>query len=99
MSSSAAAAIAIGAGVLALAALAFAGFAWARFRAVRAAQQTLLGRGSSDLVDFAVALQGRMDETHRTVDEVAGGIAQLARRIDGVVSRVAVVRYDAHRRA
>ncbi len=96
MSSSAAAAIAIGAGVLALAALALAGVAWSRLRGIRAAQQSLLGRGSADLVDFAVSLQGRIDETHRKLDELVGGIAQLDRRIDGTVSRVAVVRYDAY---
>jgi hypothetical protein len=96
MAWSAAAAIALGAGVLALAALVFAGVAWSRLRAVRSAQQALLGRGSSDLVDFAVALQGRLDETQRKFDELAGGVAQLDRRVDGVVSRVAVVRYDAY---
>ena len=96
MSSSAAAAIAIGAGVLAVAALVFAGVVWSRLRAIRTAQQALLGRGSADLVDFAVALQGRIDETYRKLDELGGGLAQLDRRVDGVVSRVAVVRYDAY---
>ena len=96
MSASVAAAIAIGAGVLAVAGLALAGVAWSRVRAIRSAQQALLGRGSSDLVDFAVSLQGRLDETHRNLDGLTSGIAQLDRRIDGVVSRVAVVRYDAY---
>jgi len=96
VSSWAAAAIAIGAGVLAIAGLALAGVAWGRLRAIRAAQQSLLGRGSADLVDFAVSLQGRIDETHRKFDELAGGVAQLDRRVDGTVSRVAVVRYDAY---
>ena len=96
MSSSTAAAIAIGAGVLAVAGLALAGVAWSRLRAIRSAQQALLGRGSSDLVDFAVSLQGRLDETHRNLDELASGISRLDRRVDGVVSRVAVVRYDAY---
>jgi hypothetical protein len=96
VSSSAAAGIAIGAGVLAIVALVLAGVALSRLRAVRAAQQALLGRGSADLVDFAVALQGRIDETYRKLDELGGGIAQVDRRVDGVVSRVAVVRYDAY---
>jgi len=96
VSSSSAAAIAIGAGVLAVAALVFAGVLWSRLRAIRSAQQVLLGRGSADLVDFAVALQGRIDETYRKLDELGGGLAQLDRRVDGVVSRVAVVRYDAY---
>ena len=96
MSSSVAAGIAIGAGVLAVVALVFAGIAWSRLRAIRSAQQTLLGRGSADLVDFAVALQGRIDETYRKLDELGDGLAQLDRRVDDVVSRVAVVRYDAY---
>lgn len=96
MSTSAAAAIAIGACVLAVAALVLAAVAWSRLRAIREAQQALLGRGSSDLVDFAVALQGRLDETHRKLDDVVGEMARLDRRVDGVVSRVAVVRYDAY---
>jgi hypothetical protein len=96
MSSSAAVAIAIGAGVLAVAGLVLAGVALSRLRAIRSAQQALLGRGSSDLVDFAVSLQGRIDDTNRKLDELEGGIAQLDRRVDGVVSRVAVVRYDAY---
>jgi len=96
VSASAAAAIAIGAGVLAVAGLVLAGVAWNRVHAIRSAQQTLLGRGSADLVDFAVSLQGRLDDTHRNLDDLVGTIAQLDRRVDGVVSRVAVVRYDAY---
>jgi hypothetical protein len=96
MSSSAAAAIAIAAGVLAVAALLLAAVAWSRLRSIRTAQQALLGRGSSDLIDFAVSLQGRMDENYRRLDELANGNAELHRRVDGVVSRVAVVRYDAY---
>ena len=96
MSSSAAGAIAIGAGVLAVAGLALAGVVGSRLRGIRSAQQALLGRGNSDLVDFAVSLQGRLDETYRSLDELASGIARLDRRVDGVVSRAAVVRYDAY---
>lgn len=96
MSSSAAAAIAIGAGVLAVVGIAVAAVALSRLHAIRSAQQALLGRGSSDLVDFAVALQGRLDETHRKLDGVADGMGRLDRRVDGVVSRLAVVRYDAY---
>ena len=91
-----AAGIAIAAGVLAVAALVFAGVVWSRLRGIREAQQALLGRGSGDLIDFAVALQGRIDETHRKFDDLAGALGQLDRRVDGVVSRVAVVRYDAY---
>ncbi len=96
MSSSAAAVIAIAAGVVAVAALVFVVVVWSRLRGIREAQQALLGRGSADLVDFAVALQGRIDETYRKLDDLGGELAQLGRRVDGVVSRVAVVRYDAY---
>ena len=93
---SAAAAIAIGAGVLAVAGIVLAGLAWSRLRSIRSAQQTLLGRGGSDLVDFAVALQARIDETNRHVDDLVAALGQLDRRVDGAVTRVAVVRYDAY---
>jgi Protein of unknown function (DUF4446) len=67
-----------------------------RLRRVRAAQLSLLGSGSGDLVDFAVSLQGRIDGLHRAVDELAAALGRLERRIDASVSRLAVVRYDAY---
>ncbi len=96
MSSSAAGWIAIGAATLAIVALALAVVFYARLRTVRAAQQTLLGGGSSDLVDFAVSLQGRIDSVNSSVDGLESRLARLDRRVDGTVSRVAVVRYDAY---
>ena len=99
MSASVAGWIAIAAAAVALVAIAMAVVLQLRLRRVRAAQVALLGRGSGDLVDFAVSLQGRLDETHRNLDEVASGIARLDRRVDGVVSRVAVVRYDAYEKS
>ena len=39
--------------------------------ALRDAQRTLVGGGRKDLVEFAVSLQGRIDDLHRAVDEVA----------------------------
>ena len=96
MSSSAAGWIAIAAAAVALAALATALVLQVRLRRVRAAQAALLGRGSGDLVDFAVSLQGRIDGLHRAVDEVAAGLGRLERRVDSTVSRLAVVRYDAY---
>ena len=96
LSSSTAAWIAIGAGVGALLAAAFAVLAWRELRRVRAAQQVLLGGGKGDLVDFAVSLQGRIDDLHRAVDEVAAGLVRVDRRVDGCVSKTAIVRYDAY---
>lgn len=96
MSASVAGSIAIGAVALAAAALAWAVVLHLRLRGVRAAQQTLIGGGSVDLVDFAVALQGRIDGVHRGVDDLETRLQQVDRRVDGTVSRVAVVRYDAY---
>jgi hypothetical protein len=91
------------AGVIAIAAAAVAVLGIAivlalhlRLRRVRAAQTSMLGSGSGDLVDFAVSLQGRIDGLHRAVDELAAALGRLERRIDSSVSRLAVVRYDAY---
>lgn len=96
VSSSVAAWIAIGAAVAAVVALLLAAALFLRLRRVRAGQRALIGDGTSDLVDFAVSLQGRMDGLHRSVDDVTSELAGLGRRIDGTVSRTAVVRYDAY---
>jgi hypothetical protein len=66
-----------------------------RLRRVRAAQQVLLGGEKGDLVDFAVSLQGRIDDLHRAVDEVAAGLGRVDRRVDGCVGKTSIVRYDA----
>ena len=63
---------------------------------VREAQMVLLGGGKSDLVDFAVSLQARIDDLHRAVDEVAAALARVDRRVDGSVTNTSVVRYDAY---
>ncbi len=70
--------------------------AWSKLRAVRAAQRVLLGGGKQDLVDFAVSLQGRIDDLHRAVDEIAGGLSRVDRRVDTAVSKTSLVRYDAY---
>ncbi len=95
-SSSTAAWIAIAAACVALLAVAIAAYAWTRLRTVRAAQNVLLGGGKADLVDFAVSLQARIDDLHRSVDEVAAGPARLGGRIDGCVAKTSIVRYDAY---
>jgi hypothetical protein len=89
--------------ILAVIALAVAGVALAvtgamylTLRRVRSAQTTLLGAGKQDFVDFAVSLQGRIDDLYRAVDEVATGLSRVDRRIDGCVSKTSIVRYDAY---
>jgi Protein of unknown function (DUF4446) len=88
--------IAIGAAVVAGAAVVIAVVAWSKFRAVRAAQLVLLGGGKADLVDFAVSLQGRIDDLHRAVDEIAAGLSRVDRRVDTAVTKTSLVRYDAY---
>jgi Protein of unknown function (DUF4446) len=95
-SASTAAWIAIGATAVALVALGVVLYLWLRIRRVREAQMVLLGGGKSDLVDFAVSLQGRIDDLHSAVDEVAAGLARVDRRVDGCVSKTSIVRYDAY---
>jgi Protein of unknown function (DUF4446) len=96
MSLSTAGWIAIGACAVAVLALVVALLAWSKLRAVRAAQRVLLGGGKQDLVDFAVSLQGRIDDLHRAVDEIAGGLSRVDRRVDTAVSKTSLVRYDAY---
>jgi len=88
--------IALAAGGVALVALLVALWLWFLLRRVRSAQLVLLGGGKADLVDFAVSLQGRIDDLHRAVDEIAAGLARVDRRVDGTVSKTSIVRYDAY---
>ena len=76
--------------------LGLAWLTWVKVKRVRDAQRLLLGGGRRDLVDFAVSLQGRIDDLHRAVDEVAAGLARVDRRVDGSVVNTSIVRYDAY---
>jgi Protein of unknown function (DUF4446) len=96
LSASAAGWIAIGAAVLAAAALLLSLGQWLAVRRMRRAQLTVLGGGSSDIVDFAVSLQGRIDDLHRAVDGAIAGLERVDRRVDDTVSKTAIVRYDAY---
>ena len=88
--------IAVGAAAAAVVALLVVLYLATRLRRLREAQMVLLGGGKSDLVDFAVSLQARIDDLHRAVDEVAAGIARVDRRVDGCVSNTSIIRYDAY---
>jgi hypothetical protein len=96
MSSTAAAWIAIAAAVAAFLALAVAVAGLLALRGVRRAQRILVGAGKDDLVDFAVSLQTRVDELNRSVDELGARLERVDARVDGTVSRTAIVRYDAY---
>jgi hypothetical protein len=76
-------------------ALALAGWSMRALGRARAAQEVLLGGRKADLVDFAVSLQGRIDDLHRAVDEIAAGLARVDRRVDGAIAKTSIVRYDA----
>ena len=89
-------AVAIVAGAVAALALLTAMLTLRRVRSVHAAQQAILGGSSRDMVDFAVSLQGRIDDLHRAVDEIATGLSRVDRRVDGAITNTAVVRYDAY---
>ncbi len=82
--------------VAAVLALALAFVLWRRVARVQAVQAVVLGSGRSDLLDFAVSLQARIDDLHRAVDEVATGLSRVDRRVDGSLTNTAVVRYDAY---
>ena len=88
--------VAIAACVVAAVALVVAFAVWRRLREVRRGQEAILGGSTADVVEFAVSLQGRIDDLHRAVDEVAAGLTRVDRRLDGAVTNTSVVRYDAY---
>jgi hypothetical protein len=88
--------VAIAACAAAVLALALAAALWRRISRVRATQAVVLGSDRRDLLDFAVSLQGRIDDLHRALDEVAAGLSRVDRRVDGAVTNTAVVKYDAY---
>jgi hypothetical protein len=89
-------AVAIAACVVAVVALIAALVLSRRIARLRASQGVLLGGGTRDLVDFAVSLQGRIDDLQGAVGEVAAGLSRVDRRVDGALTNTAVVRYDAY---
>jgi hypothetical protein len=88
--------VAIAGCAAAVAAVAAAWWAHVRLGRVRDAQRSLLGGSRRDIVDFAVSLQGRIDDLHRAVDEVASGLSRIDKRVDGAVTNSSIVRYDAY---
>src|SRR3990172_3667034 len=76
-------ALGIAAAVAACLALGLLFWVWVKLKRLRAAQSVLLGGGKSDLVDFAVSLQGRIDDLHGAVDELAAALSRGDRRGGG----------------
>jgi len=89
-------AAAFAAAAAALVALVLCVWLWTRLRRLREAQRVVLGGSKSDLVDFAVSLQGRIDDLHGALDELAAALSRVDRRVDGSVTNTSVVRYDAY---
>jgi len=88
--------VAIAACAAAVLALALGVVLWRRLSSIRGTQSVVLAGDRRDLLDFAVSLQGRIDDLYRAVDEVAAGLSRVDRRVDGSVTNTAVVRYDAY---
>jgi hypothetical protein len=89
--------VAVGAVVIAVVAVAIASSAYGKLARILRAQEVLLGGdGKTDIVEFAVSLQGRDDDLHRAVDELAAALSRVDRRIDSSLSRTALIRYDAY---
>ncbi|HKP17108.1 MAG TPA: DUF4446 family protein [Gaiellaceae bacterium] len=89
--------IAVVAVAVAAAAVGVALHGLSKLSALRRSHDVLLGgEAKTDIVDFAVSLQGRIDDLHRAVDEVAAALARVDRRVDRAVARTALVRYDAY---
>jgi Protein of unknown function (DUF4446) len=94
---SAASVIAVVAIAVAVAAVVVAVLAYRNLDSIVRAQEVLLGgEGKTDIVEFAVSLQGRVDDLHRAFDELAAALSRVDRRVDGSLSRTALVRYDAY---
>jgi hypothetical protein len=96
VSSATAAWIAIGAAAAAAVALLAAVWVALWVRRLREGQAVLLGDDRTDLVDFAVSLQARIDDLHRAVDEIAAGLVRVDRRVDESVTNTSIVRYNAY---
>jgi Protein of unknown function (DUF4446) len=94
---SAASVIAVGAVAVAVAAVVIAVLAYRQLNSIVRAQEVLLGgEGKTDMVEFAVSLQGRVEDLHRAFDELAAALSRVDRRVDSSLSRTALIRYDAY---
>ena len=94
---SAASVIAVVAVAVAVAAVVIAVLAYRKLNSIVRAQEVLLGgEGKTDMVEFAVSLQGRVEDLHRAFDELAAALSRVDRRVDSSLSRTALIRYDAY---
>jgi len=64
-------------------------------RRMRRGQRLLLGADQQDLVEYAVGLLARVEHVEDRADAVERGLAGVTARLDGVVQRWSLLRYDA----
>jgi hypothetical protein len=92
--------VALAAAAAALVALIWVAALSLRLRRVRAAQRSVLGDGSHDLVAHAAGLQDAFVQLRDWVEEAAatleGRVSAAERRIDGCVAYTSLIRYDAY---
>lgn len=92
--------IAIAAGAVAIVALLLAAGLALRLRRVRTEQRVILGEGGRDLVSQAAELQTQFEALHHYVEDIAAALNERVgtaeTRLDGAISRRALVRYDAY---
>jgi hypothetical protein len=68
---------------------------WVRLRRMRRGQKLLLGADQHDLVEYAVGLLARVEKVEARSDQVDRSVQQVTARLDGVLQRWALLRYDA----
>jgi hypothetical protein len=66
-----------------------------QLRRMRRGQRLLLGADQQDLVEYAVGLLARVEHVESRADHVEQGLQQVTGRLDGVLQRWALRRYDA----
>jgi hypothetical protein len=66
-----------------------------QLRRMRRGQKLLLGADQHDLVEYAVGLLARVEHVESRADHVEQGLQQVTGRLDGVLQRWALLRYDA----
>src|SRR5439155_80953 len=96
MTFSAAAWIAIGAAGGAAVAVGLCAYLLVQLRRVRASQLVLLNGGKDDLIDFAVSLQGRINDLHHTINKITTTLTHINHRINDSITNTSLVRYDAY---
>ena len=66
-----------------------------QLRRMRRGQRLLLGADQHDLIEYAVGLLARVEHVEGRADAVDEGLRRAAARLDGVMQRWALLRYDA----